>query len=204
MTRLSEQWTKKKLVAHCASEETWYFSAASYWKQRYALIMIDVDCKKRGTPEGARAFLEFLAANYFPGMYIEVSTNGNGGHGYLLIDKYNLEGQSVNDILLHRLCPWLNMMFAVAPASRPEQALTREQALRAYTSGSAYAEFSEHEKGKLARGYLADMAVLSQDVLDDAVPLQALPGTTSLLTMINGEVAWRDPAFQSTPQVTAP
>ena len=100
--------------------------------------------------------------------------------------------------------PWLNMMFAVAPASRPEQALTREQALRAYTSGSAYAEFSEHEKGKLARGYLADMAVLSQDVLDDAVPLQALPGTTSLLTMINGEVAWRDPAFQSTPQVTAP
>ncbi|HQZ63785.1 MAG TPA: hypothetical protein PLY87_01860 [Planctomycetaceae bacterium] len=110
MTRLSEQWTKKKLVAHCASEETWYFSAASYWKQRYALIMIDVDCKKRGTPEGARAFLEFLAANYFPGMYIEVSTNGNGGHGYLLIDKYNLEGQSVNDILLHRLCPWLNMM----------------------------------------------------------------------------------------------
>lgn len=110
MARLSEQWTKKKLVAHCAFEETWYFSAASYWKQRHALIMIDVDCKKRGTPEGARAFLEFLAANYFPGMYIEVSTNGNGGHGYLLIDKYNLEAQSVNDILLHRLCPWLNKM----------------------------------------------------------------------------------------------
>lgn len=91
--------------------------------------------------------------------------------------------------------PWLNMMFAIAPVSRPDQALSREQALRAYTSGSAYAEFSELEKGKLAPGYLADLAVLSQDVLDDALPAQALPGTSSVLTVINGEIAWRDPAF---------
>ncbi|TDK19430.1 hypothetical protein E2F46_16815 [Luteimonas aestuarii] len=92
--------------------------------------------------------------------------------------------------------PWLNLMFAIAPATRPDQALTREQALRAYTGGSAYAEFTEHEKGKLAPGYLADFAVLSQDVLDEAaVPLQALPGTTSLLTVIGGEIAWRDPGF---------
>lgn len=110
LAHLSEQWTRKKLLAHCAGEETWYFSAASHWKQRYVLIMLDVDCKKRGTPEGARAFLEFLAANYFPGLHIEVSTNGNGGHGYLLIDKYNLEAPGVNDILLHRLAPWLNRM----------------------------------------------------------------------------------------------
>lgn len=91
--------------------------------------------------------------------------------------------------------PWLNMMFAVAPASRPDQALTREQALRAYTAGSAFAEFSEGEKGRLAPGHLADLAVLSQDVLDDAVPPQALPGTNSLLTMVDGKIAWRDPAF---------
>lgn len=91
--------------------------------------------------------------------------------------------------------PWLNMLFAIAPASRPDQALTREQALRAYTSGSAFAEFTEQEKGRLAPGYLADLVVLSQDVLDDALPAQALPGTSSLLTMIGGKVAWRDPAF---------
>ena len=91
--------------------------------------------------------------------------------------------------------PWLNMMFAIAPASRPDQALSREQALRAYTAGSAHAESSEHEKGRLAPGYLADLAVLSQDVLDDALPAQALPGTTSLLTIIDGAIAWRDPAF---------
>lgn len=92
--------------------------------------------------------------------------------------------------------PWLNMMFATALPTRPEQSLTREQVLRAYTEGSAYAEFKENEKGRLAPGYLADLAVLSQDVLDEkAVPLQALPGTTSVLTMIDGQVAWRDPAF---------
>ena len=67
--------------------------------------------------------------------------------------------------------------------------------LRAYTSGSAFAEFTEEEKGRLAPGYLADLAVLSQDALDEALPAQALPGTSSLLTMIGGKVAWRDPAF---------
>lgn len=91
--------------------------------------------------------------------------------------------------------PWLNMLFAIAPASRPDQGLTREQALHAYTSGSAFAEFTEQDKGRLAPGYLADLAVLSQDVLDEALPAQALPGTSSLLTMIGGKVAWRDPAF---------
>ena len=91
--------------------------------------------------------------------------------------------------------PWLNMMFAGNPVSRPDEALSREQVLQAYTAGSAFAEFGETEKGRLAAGYLADLAVLSQDVLDDAVPAQALPGTTSLLTVVGGKVAWRDPAF---------
>ncbi|WP_202844403.1 amidohydrolase [Luteimonas saliphila] len=91
--------------------------------------------------------------------------------------------------------PWLNLMFATTPSTRPDQALTREQALRAYTRGSAYAESTEHEKGKLVAGYLADFAVLSQDVLDPELPAQALPGTRSLLTVIDGEIAWRDPEF---------
>ncbi|TWT19199.1 hypothetical protein FQY83_12630 [Luteimonas marina] len=47
-----------------------------------------------------------------------------------------------------------------------------------------------------APGYLADLAVLSQDVLDEAaVPAQDLPKTRSLLTVIGGDVVWHDPAF---------
>lgn len=42
--------------------------------------------------------------------------------------------------------------------------------------------------------YLADLAVLSQDVLDETVlPTQALPGTRSLLMLINSDVVWRAP-----------
>lgn len=89
--------------------------------------------------------------------------------------------------------PWLNLMWAAAPGMRPDQAISREQALRAYTAGSAYAEFADTEKGLLAPGYLADLAVLSQDPL--AVDAGALPGIHSVLTVIDGAVAWRDPAF---------
>ncbi|MFC3714840.1 amidohydrolase [Luteimonas soli] len=100
--------------------------------------------------------------------------------------------------------PWLNMMWAVqVPYGSPRQALDREQVLRAYTAGSAYAEFAEDTKGRLAPGYVADLAVLSQDVLDDAVPVEALPATTSLLTVIDGEIAWRDPAFGTETAETA-
>src|SRR3546814_12145201 len=88
------------------------------------------------------------------------------------------------------------MMWARQLPAAPAQALTREQVLRAYTAGSAYAEFAEDTKGRLAPGYVADLAVLSQVVLDETVPVDALPATTSLLTIIGGEVAWHDPAFQ--------
>lgn len=91
--------------------------------------------------------------------------------------------------------PWLNMQWAEELPASPGQALTREQVLRAYTAGSAFAEFTEREKGRLAPGWVADFAVLSQDVLDPALPPSALPETRSLLTVIGGEVAWRDPAF---------
>ena len=46
----------------------------------------------------------------------------------------------------------------------PEQKLTIEQALAAYTTGSAYAQFAEKEKGTLAPGMLADFVVLDRDL----------------------------------------
>ena len=40
--------------------------------------MIDVDCHACGTLEGATQFAEYLKRNYFPNLYIETSTHGNG------------------------------------------------------------------------------------------------------------------------------
>ena len=46
----------------------------------------------------------------------------------------------------------------------PEEAITVEDALRAYTWAPAYASFSEHRKGTLAPGYLADLTVFESDL----------------------------------------
>lgn len=85
--------------------------------------------------------------------------------------------------------PWLNLMMATLHPVNPAEALSREAALVAYTRGSAYAEGAEAEKGTLAPGMLADLAVLSQNVLD--VPPDALPATESVLTMIGGRIVHR-------------
>lgn len=84
--------------------------------------------------------------------------------------------------------PYLNIMLAAIHPINPSEAITREQAVRAYTFGSAFAEFQEKEKGTLTVGKFADLAVLSQNIFQ--IPMEALPGTTSILTMINGKVVF--------------
>ncbi|HEX7184322.1 MAG TPA: amidohydrolase [Thermoanaerobaculia bacterium] len=84
--------------------------------------------------------------------------------------------------------PFLDIMLANLHPDRPSEALTREQAVIAYTAGSAYAEFEEHQKGRLAPGQLADLAVLSQDIF--TVPFFLLPGTESVLTLVDGRIVW--------------
>lgn len=86
------------------------------------------------------------------------------------------------------LNPYLNIMFAVIHPTRPTEALTREQAVEAYTLGSAFAEYAEQEKGSIKKGKLADIAVLSQDIF--TVPVGELPKTASVLTIIGGKVVY--------------
>jgi predicted amidohydrolase YtcJ len=82
--------------------------------------------------------------------------------------------------------PWLNVMFAAIHPNNPGEAITREQAVIAYTRGSAYAEFAEKEKGKIAPGMLADLAVLSQDIF--TIPLPELPKTVAEVTIVGGKI----------------
>jgi predicted amidohydrolase YtcJ len=84
--------------------------------------------------------------------------------------------------------PFLNIMLAAIHPARPTEAITREQAVRAYTGGSAYAEFAENEKGTLTKGKLADLTVLSQDIFTAPVP--ELPKTESLLTIVGGKIIY--------------
>jgi predicted amidohydrolase YtcJ len=84
--------------------------------------------------------------------------------------------------------PYLNIMFATLDPNRPSEAITREQAVIAYTLRSAYAEFAEKDKGSLEPGKLADLAVLSQDIF--TVDASDLPKTESLLTMVSGKIVY--------------
>jgi predicted amidohydrolase YtcJ len=84
--------------------------------------------------------------------------------------------------------PYLNIMFATLDPNRPSEAITREQAVIAYTLTSAYAEFAEKDKGSLEPGKLADLAVLSQDIF--TVDASDLPKTESLLTMVGGKIVY--------------
>lgn len=84
--------------------------------------------------------------------------------------------------------PYLNIMFASLHPDRPSEAITREQAVIAYTLTSAYAEFAEKEEGSLEPGKLADLAVLSQDIFK--VPVADLPKTESVLTLVGGKVVY--------------
>ncbi|MEO5813652.1 MAG: amidohydrolase family protein [Gemmatimonadaceae bacterium] len=82
--------------------------------------------------------------------------------------------------------PFYFMMVVVTKPTSPDQAISRETAVTTLTRGPAYAEFAEREKGSLAPGMLADLAVLSQDIF--IVPAAALPATTSMLTIVGGQV----------------
>lgn len=86
------------------------------------------------------------------------------------------------------LNPFLDIAFACTDPDRPGEALSREQAVIAYTRTSAYAEFAEREKGSLEAGKLADLAVLSQDIF--TVSLEQLPSTRSVLTLVGGKVVY--------------
>ncbi|HYC53144.1 MAG TPA: amidohydrolase family protein, partial [Gemmatimonadaceae bacterium] len=70
----------------------------------------------------------------------------------------------------------------------PEQKITVDDALRAYTTGSAYAEFMEAEKGRLATGMLADMVLIDRDLT--RIPPETIRDAHIILTMVGGRVVF--------------
>jgi predicted amidohydrolase YtcJ len=72
-----------------------------------------------------------------------------------------------------------------------QEKLTLNEALYAYTQGSAYADFREKEKGRLEPGFLADFIVLDRDIT--AATPQQLLHTKVLRTIVNGETVYTAP-----------
>jgi predicted amidohydrolase YtcJ len=72
----------------------------------------------------------------------------------------------------------------------PEQAVSREDALKMFTLWPAYAAFEENDKGSIEVGKLADFTVLSQDIMK--IPEPEILNTHAVMTVIGGEVAFED------------
>jgi predicted amidohydrolase YtcJ len=71
----------------------------------------------------------------------------------------------------------------------PAQRMRRDEALGSYTRGAAYAAFEESFKGMLKPGMLADIVVLSQDLL--TVPDDRILDTKVVYTIVGGKVLYR-------------
>jgi predicted amidohydrolase YtcJ len=71
----------------------------------------------------------------------------------------------------------------------PDQRMTRMEALRSYTLDAAYAAFEEKEKGSLEPGKLADVTVLSKDIL--TVPEDQIRSARVAYTIVGGKVSFR-------------
>jgi predicted amidohydrolase YtcJ len=112
-----------------------------------------------------------------------------------LIDNLGLDflGQGT-DFPINPLNPFINMYIMVTRKDvtgevyGAEQAITREEALRLYTSAAARYAFAEHKTGSIEPGKLADLAFLSADPL--TVPDEALKDIVVRRTMVAGRTVY--------------
>ena len=97
------------------------------------------------------------------------------------------------------LSPWVSIYYMVTGKNaagevvNDGQQITRMEALRLYTMGSAYQSFDEDRLGSIEAGKLADIVVLDVDYLE--VPDEALRQTASVLTIVGGRVVHADGPF---------
>jgi len=90
--------------------------------------------------------------------------------------------------------PWLGMAVALHRTTErgtelfPEEALTREQAVRLYTINNAYITHEEKAKGSLEVGKLGDLILIDRDVL--TCPVKDVARTRVLLTVVGGKVVY--------------
>ena len=70
-----------------------------------------------------------------------------------------------------------------------DQKMTRAQALKSYTWNGAYAAKEESLKGSLTPGKLADITVLSRDIM--TIPEDEIPAVKAVYTIVGGKVAYQ-------------
>jgi predicted amidohydrolase YtcJ len=128
---------------------------------------------------------------------------GPARHGWLYRQRSLLEagmvlpGSSDRPVVagapLLGIADMVNRRTASGAPFNPGEAITAQQALYAYTRGSAYASRQEHVKGSIAPGMLADLVVLSED--PTAVSPERIADVAVLATIVDGQCRYDTGAF---------
>ncbi|MGV9777918.1 amidohydrolase [Streptosporangium sp. NPDC003464] len=79
--------------------------------------------------------------------------------------------------------------LAGGPAWMPQECVDLETAVRAYTLGSAYANFCDHDRGSLTAGKLADLVILSEDLFE--IPAARIPEVRAETVIVDGRTVHR-------------
>jgi hypothetical protein len=93
--------------------ETFYFTGrrSKRGETCLTLLMLDVDAHKVGNLENAMEFARHLRDRFLPDCYVETSTNGNGAHVFLIVDKTDWADADYNAVL-RELDRWLKAVLA--------------------------------------------------------------------------------------------
>lgn len=103
-----------------------------------------------------------------------------------------------SDAPVERGSPLIEFYAAVArrdlqgfsgPDWRPQEAVSRQQALAMFTTAPAYASFRENELGMIREGFRADFTVFDIDLM--TAPVEDIPNGRALLTIVDGQESYR-------------
>ncbi|THD81812.1 MAG: amidohydrolase [Phenylobacterium sp.] len=103
-----------------------------------------------------------------------------------------------SDAPVERGAPLIEFYAAVArkdlngvsgPDWRPEEALSRPEALKLFTASAAYARFAENDLGVIAVGKRADLSAFSVDLMK--APVAEIPKGHAVLTVVDGQIVYR-------------
>ncbi len=113
----------------------------------------------------------------------------------MLLDKGVPVGMGTDGTRGSSFNPWVGLHWLVtgetaggAKLYGPDNLLTREEALRLYTVGSAWFSHEEKVKGRITPGQYADFAVLSADYMK--VPIEDIQKIESVLTVVDGKIVY--------------
>jgi predicted amidohydrolase YtcJ len=120
-----------------------------------------------------------------------------GAYAWHFMQSYGVHVPFGTDFPVESINPYNTLYAAVSRQDaegdpvggwQPQERLTIEQAIRCHTYESAYAEFSENEKGEIKAGMLADLVVHSKDLLK--IQPKEILTTEAVLTIFNGRVVY--------------